>query len=478
MSTLSAILIIDMQNDFLVQGGAFTKRHIEPHQLMDAVAWLVQAARQQRRQVAWVASHYGEATGDPDALQGKTHTGDTPCCVKGSWGAQIVERLQPLFSAQTPDETHIIKHWYSAFTQTNLHEWLQQHNIKKLSLCGVTTNICVTHTAQEALRLGYQVEILHEATSASTQGKHMSAVRELCKLGATERHWGELLSESAPVKIADIAGDSFLQCASLSSCIDDKTFETLKQEVPWNQMSHRGGVVPRLIAIQGDKQPDGVEPLYRHPADEQPALTYWTPTVDQIRRDVEKRVGHPLNHCLLQLYRNGRDWISDHADKTLDVARPSFIVNVSLGVTRTMVFRSKHPTNERSSIPQKLPMPHGSLFMLSLKSNQQFYHGIKQLGTDGTDEPRISLTLRHIGTFYDPKTGAVWGIGSPSKTRAEAEARAKLIQSMSPEERFAKERDEADRMLKLFRDENVEDTFDAASYQPGFEILNFQSLLK
>ncbi|AUX47320.1 uncharacterized protein SOCE26_088380 [Sorangium cellulosum] len=79
--------------------------------------------------------------------------------------------------------------------------------------------------------------------------------------------------------------------------------------------------VPRLVAIQGERAPDGAVPLYRHPADEQPELRAFTPAVDRIRREVERRVGHPLNHCLLQLYRTGRDWISEHSDKTLDRPR-------------------------------------------------------------------------------------------------------------------------------------------------------------
>ena len=131
-------------------------------------------------------------------------------------------------------------------------------------------------------------------------------------------------------------------CAALSACIDENTFDRLYDEVAWANMIHRGNPVPRLIALQGTKEPDGVEPLYRHPADAQPPLTHWTPTIDSIRQKVERRIGHPLNHCLIQLYRNGRDFIGEHADKTLDVMRPSFIVNVSLGVTRTMTFRSKN----------------------------------------------------------------------------------------------------------------------------------------
>jgi nicotinamidase-related amidase/alkylated DNA repair dioxygenase AlkB len=481
MKSLSALLIVDPQNDFLSQGGAFAKRHLEPRQLCDAIDWLVQAARQQQRNVVWITSNYGEVIGTPEELQYKTHIGK-PCCVKNTWGSEIVPALQDAFAQRTEDELSIVKYWYDAFVgvasqnenRTDLHQWLQAQQITKLSICGVSTDICVFYTAKSALRLGYQVEILAEATAASTPGKHLLAIRELEKLGATSKHWGELLSERNPVRLSGIAGDSSLDCAALSACIDENTFQTLHDEVAWHHMIHRGSAVPRLIALQGTKEPDGVEPLYRHPADEQPPITSWTPTIDLIRQEVERRIGHPLNHCLIQLYRNGRDFIGEHADKTLDVMRPSFIVNVSLGATRSMIFRSK---TEKGAVPQKLPLPHGSLFMLNLDSNQKFYHGIKQLGSDGTDEPRISLTLRYIGTCYDPQNGAVWGIGAPSKTRAEANARIEWIDSLSSEERLAKEKAEADRMLRLFREENINDSFDANDYQPGFDILDFQGFV-
>jgi alkylated DNA repair dioxygenase AlkB len=318
------------------------------------------------------------------------------------------------------------------------------------------------------------VEILTGATSASTQNKHAVAIRELDRLGAHARNWVELLSEGDAVRLSQIVGDSLLDCGALSTCIDTDTFETVYREVSWSQMSHRGSFVPRLVALQGSKEADGVEPLYRHPADEQPPLLHWTPTIAKIRQEVESRIGHPLNHCLIQLYRNGRDWIGKHADKTLDVMRPSYIVNVSIGTTRTMVFR---PKNARHSAVQKLPLPHGSLFMLNLDSNQAYYHEIEQLGAMGTDEPRISLTLRYIGTYYDPQTGAVWGIGAPSKTRAAAIDRIEWLNTLSPAARLTQERAEAERMVGLFRAENIDENFDATAYQPGFDILNFRGLL-
>jgi hypothetical protein len=187
---------------------------------------------------------------------------------------------------------------------------------------------------------------------------------------------------------------------------------------------------------------------------------------------VAASIGHPLNHCLIQLYRHGRDWISEHADKTLDLVRPSSIINVSLGETRTMIFRAK---NREQPMVQKLPLPHGSLFALDLHSNQNFYHGIERLGSDGTNEPRISLTFRQIGTYYDPNNGAVWGCGAIAKTRAAADDRVAWIRSLSPAAKLAKDREEADRMLQLFRAENIDDAFDPNSYQPGFDILDFQS---
>jgi alkylated DNA repair dioxygenase AlkB len=44
---------------------------------------------------------------------------------------------------------------------------------------------------------------------------------------------------------------------------------------------------------------------------------------------------------LIQLYRTGADYISEHSDKTIDVVRGSFIVNLSLGARRTMTLRTK-----------------------------------------------------------------------------------------------------------------------------------------
>jgi alkylated DNA repair dioxygenase AlkB len=273
------------------------------------------------------------------------------------------------------------------------------------------------------------------------------------------------------------AGDTHLCCDALGGAIDLATvYAAVEREVGWSEMYHRGGLVPRLVAVQGSLGDDGVEPLYRHPVDGQPAMRPWTPTVDALRRAAEAVVGHPLNHGLLQLYRHGRDWISEHADKTLDVARPSSIVNVSLGSVRTMALRPKEGRATDGSSTLKVPLPHGSVFVLGLETNRRWYHAIKQRGAGPDDGPRISLTFRSIGTWLDPVTGAVWGVGAPSRTRAEATARAGVRAALPSAERARVERDEAERMLRLFREENIDPSFDAGAYGPGFEVVDLRSL--
>ncbi|MCU0680933.1 MAG: isochorismatase family protein [Polyangiaceae bacterium] len=468
----SALIVIDLQNDFLAQGGACPRRHVDPLHLAQAITWLARAAREQGRAVVWVTSVYGELEGGEE-LRGQTHVG-APCCARGSWGAELVAGLGPVLAegAGPADEWRVEKRWHSAFRETDLDARLRARGVSKVVLCGVATNVCVLATARDAARLGYRVEILADASAAATPSKHLRGLGEVEALGGRVRRWGEVLDEGpGALQVKGVgSGGSALWCGALRGVLPGNAFEAIEREVAWGAMSHRGGEVPRLVAVQGARSPEGAEPLYRHPVDEQPALADFTPAVDAVRREVERRVGHPLNHCLLQLYRDGRDWISEHSDKTLDLVRPSHIVNVSFGRLRTMALKPKH----EAGVAQRLPLPPGSFLVMDLATNRDFYHSIRQEGSEGG--PRISLTFRHIGTFWHPASGAVWGVGAPSSGRAVAEARASARAALAPEDRGRDERAEAEKMLRLFREENLDPGFDAAAYRPGFEVVNFRSL--
>ncbi|KAL1725392.1 hypothetical protein EV714DRAFT_287929 [Schizophyllum commune] len=296
-------------------------------------------------------------------------------------------------------------------------------------------------------------------------------------------------------------GDSRLVLDLLPDELREGIFERLREEVAWETMCHRGGEVPRLVAVQGRIEEDGSFPVYRHPSDQSPALRPFTRTVDLVRRHVEAVIGHPLNHTLIQLYREGKDYISEHSDKTIDITRGTSIANVSFGARRLMILRRKKDTTQKSketdeqaqtdlqaqvldstsvddhNCPhpspgppresQRIALPDNSMLIMGLRTNAAWLHAIhrdnrpdKAKLPEETGE-RISLTLRCIGTFLTVDGGRIFGQGATGKTRERARP---VI--------FAGE--EAEELLAAFGKENHESDFDwEASYGKGFDVLHF-----
>ncbi|KAG8168893.1 hypothetical protein KVR01_001642 [Diaporthe batatas] len=305
-------------------------------------------------------------------------------------------------------------------------------------------------------------------------------------------------------------GDTSMIHSFLPDSLTPGLFERLCSEVYFQKMMHQGGEVPRFVAVQGEILEDGTQPIYRHPSDETPLCVPFTPAVEAIRTQVEAKVGHKVNHVLIQCYRNGNDYISEHSDKTLDVAPGSYIANVSLGSERTMVFRKKRDASTEKEPPAKedkerspppaatdeavapaigeepspskrqtvrCRMPHNSLIRMGLATNSKWLHGIrpdKRPTSQKTDAElafggyRISLTFRHIGTFLSPTEDVdepvIWGQGAVSKTRDGARP---VVNGQTPE---------AVTMLKAFGKENHSSEFNwKETYGAGFDVLHMKA---
>ncbi|KAI8964283.1 hypothetical protein F5Y11DRAFT_101311 [Daldinia sp. FL1419] len=280
-------------------------------------------------------------------------------------------------------------------------------------------------------------------------------------------------------------GDTKVVYDVLPHPLSYRIFERVRDEVQWQRMSHQGGEVPRLVAVQGQVDEDGSMPIYRHPSDESPPLLPFSPTVLEIKKVVEEQLGHPLNHVLIQFYRDGNDYISEHSDKTLDIVKGSFIANVSLGAERTMTLRTKRPPkNKNPADAEPLPtetkrqvqranLPHNSLFQMGLKTNMRWLHGIRQdkrISREKSEEElaydggRISLTFRRIGTFLDRENRLIWGQGATAKTR---EGAKNVINGQTPE---------AIKMLQSFGRENQSTEFNWNEYYgTGFDVLHIST---
>lgn len=280
-------------------------------------------------------------------------------------------------------------------------------------------------------------------------------------------------------------GDTDIIRNALPERLAKQAFDKLRNEVRWQRMLHQGGEVPRLVAVQGHVAEDGSMPVYRHPSDESPPLLPFSPTILAIKAETEKHLGHPLNHVLIQFYRDGSDYISEHSDKTMDVVKGSFIANVSLGAERTMVFRTKRlakdPSRAESSSPlddakrqiHRAQLPHNSLCRMGLRTNMKWLHSIRQdKRAEREKSPaelafgggRISLTFRRIGTFLDRDEAAIWGQGAVGKTR---DAARPVVNGLSSE---------AVEMVKAFGAENNSSDFDwDTHYGRGFDVLHFSN---
>ncbi|THH31263.1 hypothetical protein EUX98_g2925 [Antrodiella citrinella] len=284
-------------------------------------------------------------------------------------------------------------------------------------------------------------------------------------------------------------GDTSLVLDILPAELASVAFENMRKEVAWNTMHHRGGEVPRLVAVEGEVDAsDGSFPIYRHPADESPPLLPFSPTVALIQEHVESVLKHPVNHVLIQHYRSGADYISEHSDKTVDVVPGSYIVNVSIGAQRVMTLRTKkdvlggvpHPDADDSSsvqekrVVQRVPLPHNSMFVMGLQTNAKWMHSIradkrvptvKSAAEVFNNQERISLTFRNIGTFLSADQSHIHGQGAKGKTKKDARP---IVLGGA----------EAEALIVAFGNENHQSDFDwQANYGEGFDVLHFNSTI-
>lgn len=158
----SALLIIDMQRDFLEPGGfgemlgndvSQLRRTIEPNKQLLAAWRAAGLAVIHTRE-----GHRPDLTDLPPCkkIRGRSATsiGDTGpmgrILVRGEAGHDIIAELYP-----QPGEPVIDKPGKGAFWATDLHSILQHRGIKSLIVTGVTTEVCVNTTVREANDRGY-----------------------------------------------------------------------------------------------------------------------------------------------------------------------------------------------------------------------------------------------------------------------------------------------------------------------------------
>ena len=113
----------------------------------------------------------------------------------------------------------------------------------------------------------------------------------------------------------------------------------------------------------------------------------WNPPLLEIKAVAEACAGQAFNSVLLNLYRDGRDSVSWHADNEPGLGRDPVIASVSLGAVRR--FQMKHrERDERLS----LDLPPGSCLIMGGPTQHHWLHQVPKTGRPVGS--RINLTFR------------------------------------------------------------------------------------
>ena len=169
----TALLIIDMQRDFMEPGGFGETLGNDVSQLARAVkpiASVLKAAREAEMLV--VHTREGHLPDLSDAPAAKVERGAPSLrigdpgpmgriLIRGEAGHDIIPELYPLDS-----EIVIDKPGKGAFYATELGDVLQKYGIANLLVCGVTTEVCVNTTVREANDRGYRCVVLADGCAS------------------------------------------------------------------------------------------------------------------------------------------------------------------------------------------------------------------------------------------------------------------------------------------------------------------------
>lgn len=171
----------------------------------------------------------------------------------------------------------------------------------------------------------------------------------------------------------------------------DELFQWLHQHIPWSDGHYQ--VAGRRMALSRCQcwfSDPGV--AYRYQDQLQNAHP-WSPLLDELRHVVEAVTGRRFNAVLANLYRNGEDRVSWHADDDDDLGPMTEIASLSFGATRHFCWRPKPGV---SGAPDRLAVPGGTLLFMHAPFQRDWEHAVPP--ETGVASPRVNLTFRQVLT--------------------------------------------------------------------------------
>lgn len=160
----NALLIIDLLNDFLLEGAPLEVS--KGKEIVPALKRRIEEARREGIPIIYICDSHHE-----DDEEFKIWP---PHAISETEGAEIIKELKP------EEKDYIIKKKrYSGFFETNLDETLKKLGVEELIITGLVTNICVLYTTADAVMRGYKVIVPKDSIAALNEEDSQFALNQM-----------------------------------------------------------------------------------------------------------------------------------------------------------------------------------------------------------------------------------------------------------------------------------------------------------
>lgn len=160
-------------------------------------------------------------------------------------------------------------------------------------------------------------------------------------------------------------------------------YNTFHTTIPWTEyevtLYDKNFIAPRMIS------------WFRESEKKEGKFSKWPTELINIREKIEKEFNLQFNAVLLNFYRNGKDGVGWHSDKTESSNKNMNIVSVTFGETR--IFKLRHKFLKNTPLLE-IPLHHGTLLFMCGSTNTYWEHQVPK--TSQNVLPRINLTFRQL----------------------------------------------------------------------------------
>ncbi|MEM2612957.1 MAG: cysteine hydrolase [Nitrososphaerota archaeon] len=174
----SAVIVIDMQNAFIIRGGMFDIVGFEVskfRRIIKPLKYVLDISRIFGLKIIYVRHVYSPDLSDTGTQESPNYWKEysivlmrknlgfrDKLLIRGTWGAEIIDEIKPLAGDFVID-----KQRYSGFANTELENMLKSLNAKYLFFTGIALNVCVESTIRDAFSKEFWPILISDCCAAT-----------------------------------------------------------------------------------------------------------------------------------------------------------------------------------------------------------------------------------------------------------------------------------------------------------------------